>query len=1208
MRDLLTGLAIVLIVVLTTLLVAPYFVDWNGQRGFLEGQLSRALGQTVTIGGNIDLKLLPTPYLRLNQAVIGSDDGAVRIGIRHLDLELSVSPLLHGEFDIVEGRLDEPTIRVMLQKDRTLPVLPDTPALRADVRLERIKVVDGTLAIADPQSGRTFVVDHLDFKAEAPSLAGPYKVSGMQGTSAARTKFLVATTAPSHGEARLRMSVDETPRHPALAIDGDVAIRRLADERARPSFRGTFTVSGHLAVDTPVAWRLTAPLQADPQSASFKEGQLRVGTEDNAVTLQAIGDAVFGDHPDLRLKITAQQLDIDRLAGAPINGTRPTPPKVPGGPSLARLLTAVTMPVPTSLDVSVEAATWGGETLNGIVAHLTSNGPAPLSMRLSGDGPGGLHLDVQTGMADADHIAGHAEIAAENLPATLRWLADVTTASLPTDAPVRTVSLASRFTADSHSLDFPDMTLGLDRSKFTGALHVTTGDRTKVSADLSTAALDLDALPDLRAVEHRASPYDVALKLDAGSVRIARAGSGQLRAGRVCLDGAVDGLRIVVKNVSIDDLGGASVRGSGSADETAAALSMSIDAARLEQATALARQVLPGIATDAFADRAAELGPAKLKIDAGMIATPNHVTLAPTRLDVTGTLAETRLDVHLASDPNDELTLSASAEAPHAGTLLGQFGLPSVPVDVVGKGRVSLSARGPREQPLKTSIDAVFGATHITAAGSFDVLTGAGRGGSGIVAVKSVDAVPLLQTSGLVPLDTTERLPVDLTAGLAVSEAGATVGELKGHVDTIAVGGALRWNNVSGDAPALTGSLSVDRLALGSLLSVVLGPAKPPAPEATWSSEPFASGLFTLPRMAVGLQAKTMGMGLGVDAHNVAADLGIAPNLLTLKNAKATLAGGDLTGSLSVRRDDAQASLEGSLALAEATLDVAPIKANLRAKLDFAGGGQTPLALVKSLAGSGQATFETTRVGGVNARALPAAFAAIEDDTLAVDDESIRRALEEASPGSLDLGTRHFAVGLAGGTLALTPQDRQSATAGPIEASLDGSFDVRQPRIEVHVNEVLGALPKDWTGPAPSITVRQTALAGGPAQRSFDVSAFTNAVAARAIARESARIESYEFDIRERSFFNARLVSERRREQDRLKAEADARAAADAARKAEADRKARAEAARLERQRQDREDRDRGTGLSGRGPPQPSPEHFEAPPRAPSDPSAAGPY
>ena len=1215
MRDFLTGIAIILIVVLTTLLVAPYFVDWNGQRAFLETQLSRALGQKVTIGGNIDLKLLPTPYLRLNQTVIGSDDGAIRIGIRHLDLELSVAPLLHGEFDIVEGRLDEPTIRVTLQMDRNLPVLPDTPALRANVRLERISVFDGTLAIADPQSGRTFVADRLNFSAEAPSLAGPFKGTGTQGRNESLTKFRFSTTTSSEGKTRIHLALDETQNHPALDLGGDVALSRPAKERLRQSFDGTVAVSGHVygGGDAPIAWRLSGPLRADPQSATLSDGELRVGDEDHALSLQAAGDGTFGDRSKLHLSLIAQQLDIDRLSGAPVNAVRPLPPKLPPLPALRQLMAAVTPPLPTIVDVNVDTATWGGETISGLVAHFGLGSPATQPIRLSGDGPGGLHLDIQGALAESGDFGGHVDVAAADLPTSMRWLASVSPEMVPTELPFRSMSVASRFTAGASDAALTDLRLGLDGSKLNGSMHVSLGERTKISADLTAAVLDLDALPDLRAIETRALPFDLALVLDTGAVKIAHAGGGRLDAGRVRLDAAVNGHHVTVKEFAAEHLGGASVKASGSADETSASLAMTIDAAHLEQAAALAQQLVPGAATDAFAARAGTLAPTKLKVDANFAADADRARLTPSRIDITGNVADTRLDVHLAPEPNsDGVTLTAKAEAAQLRNLLGQFGVTTMPIDIIGAGRIALAANGRRGRPLTTKIDATFGGTHFAANGSFDLLTTRGEGGSGTVRLESADAAPLLQTLGLVPLDMTNRLPADLTAGLAVGGTGVAVSDLKGSFAGTKIAGAVKWQRASGADPTLTGSLNLDRLTLTSLFAVELGPDRTPVSGATWSNEAYVAGLADPPRAAIVLRAGALDLGLGLRAEDAALDIAVAPNLLTLKHGVARFAGGRLTGDLSLRRDGAQASLAGSLAVDNATLDIAPIKGSLTGKLDFAGGGQSPLALVASLAGTGQAALADTLVGGVNARALPGVFAATEDDTLTVDDESVLRAFEDASAGTIDLGQRRFAASLAGGSLALTGQDPPVAI-GLVTATLGGSLDLRRPQLEVHVDETLKALPKSWTGPAPTVTVRQVKDPGAAPKRSFDVSTFVNVIAGRAIARESARIDSYEFDVRERALFNARLEADRRREQDRLKAELDAKAAAETARRVEAERKAKAEAARLEKQRADRDARDRGSrgpSTAPRGDAGQSPaDRSDAPASgASADPSAEGRY
>ena len=891
MRDFLTGIAIILIVALTTMLVAPYFVDWNGQRGFLETQLTRALGQKVTIGGNIDLKLLPTPYLRLNQTVIGRDDGPVKIGIRSLDLELAVAPLLHGEIDIVEGRLEDPTIRVTLQPDRTLPALPDTPALRANVRLERVTVVDGTLALADPQSGRTIVLDHLDFGVEAPALAGPFRGSGTQGAPNARTKFRFSTTEARAGKTKLHLALDETPAHPALDLDGDVTLRSQGADTVRQSFDGTVVASGHVldAVESPISWRLSGPLKADPHSATFGDGEFKIGgATDDGLTFAAAGDAVFGEAPAARIKLDGKQLDIDRLAGPPVDGTRPPPPKLPSLAVLRRLLTA-TPPIPTIVDVAADGAVWGGEALSGLTAHAALGTTAPHAVTLAGDGPGGLHLDLDGALTAGGGFDGRLNLAADDLPLALRWIATVVPdLHVPRRLPARSASLRTHLVAGANGLDLNDLALGLDRSKLTGSAHVAFADTgpTTLSADLKTAMLDLDTLPDLRAMEDQADAVDLGLKLDAGAVRIARVGNGPLASGHVRLDLTAAGTHVAIGKFEADNLGGATVRASGNLDATSAALTLHVDAARLEQAAALVRQLAPGRASDALVSRAGDLAPAALEVTASFSAARKK--LAPSRIDASGHFATTQVEVHLAPDPSgDGVVLDAKAATPHGGTLLRQLGLPSLPIDLVGASSVTIAAKGAVDHRLDTKMDAALGATHLLVDGRFD-LFGTGQGGSGTVTLSSPNTAPLLQTLAISPLDLTARLPAAATAGLAIGQAGLAISDIKGRIDDAGVAGTLKWQSATGDGPALTGALDFDRLALGALFGFALGPTRPAPLGAIWSSEPFAASLVDPPRSAVALRVKTLDLGFGLLARDATFDLGVAPNLVTLKRGGAT--------------------------------------------------------------------------------------------------------------------------------------------------------------------------------------------------------------------------------------------------------------------------------------------------------------------------------
>ena len=478
MRDLLTGLAIVLIVILTTALAAPYFVDWNAQRGFLEARLSRALGQRVTIGGAIDLRLLPTPYLSLRRTTIGNEDGPIALAVQTLDLELSVAPLLHGEFDITEARLGEPTLRVTLGRDRTLPVLPAAPAFGVDVAFERVDVSDGTLAIADPLSDRTYVFEHLDLSAEAPSLAGPIKVAGSGGAADARTPFRFSTTSAPDGRTRLRFNAGETMRHPGLDLDGTFAPKDAGPGARSGAFEGTLALSGRTSLDAgPIPWRLAGALTAGPQGATLAGGELRLGTERAGLTFAATARGALGEAPGLALALAAKQLDIDRLSGAPVDARRPPPPKPPTLAGLREALARTKPPIPTAVDLAVDNATWGGETLGAIKAHWDGDGAGPQAVRLAGDGPGGSHLAAD-GTLSAAGFTGALDLSAGNLPAALDWLARIDPGDVGgRDAlPFRAAGIAGHVTAGITGVDADALTLRLDASTLTGSGHLAFAD------------------------------------------------------------------------------------------------------------------------------------------------------------------------------------------------------------------------------------------------------------------------------------------------------------------------------------------------------------------------------------------------------------------------------------------------------------------------------------------------------------------------------------------------------------------------------------------------------------------------------------------------------------------------------------------------------------------------------------------------------------
>ena len=95
---------------------------------------------------------------------------------------------------------------------------------------------------------------------------------------------------------------------------------------------------------------------------------------------------------------------------------------------------------------------------------------------------------------------------------------------------------------------------------------------------------------------------------------------------------------------------------------------------------------------------------------------------------------------------------------------------------------------------------------------------------------------------------------------------------------------------------------------------------------------------------------------------------------------------------------------------------------------------------------------------------------------------------------------------------------RLASDSGP---RVEMSYDLRQPGETVRVELTAPRTPKDWSGAAPVATLIWQGRPGAM-QRSVEAGPLLNAISTRAIAREAARVEALEADIRERAYFNRR--------------------------------------------------------------------------------------
>lgn len=1214
MREILTIIGCLLVTLLTAALVGPWLVDWTAQRRFVEAELSRTLGTPVQTRGRIDLRLLPSPRLVLAGVEAGGTPGQPTFRSGEVLLELSVTPLLRGQLRFVEATVEAPQLRVAAAPDGSIRLPDRATDLPGDVQFDRIALNHGRITIANGSGDVT--LDVPDFEGEAGSLAGPFKGSGHFVDSGIPVAFHFATGAREDARMRLKLVLDGAGRLPRTDLDGALVLAEDAGVSTISAFDGNAVLTG----TSPVRWRAAGPLRFEAGSARLDPLDLRIGAEDAGVAMTGKAAVAFGDRPRADVVLSAKQVDLDRIAT-----TRAKAQEPPLTLEVMRrwLATAnVTQALPFAVTATIEtpAVLLGGETLadGKLSLAVTSGEPLKIGGEISGPGRSRLAIEGTLETGAAAQFVGTLETSARDLGRLSDWLAP----GFPEAAtglrfiPFRAVAAAGRVVISDAGISASDMTLKLDRSSLAGAAAFTRAigqDRARLFADLKADALDLDGVPDLTGASRATSDADVSLSLDARAVRLARVGEGMVDSGRIRLRVEKTADKIRIDDLSVTNLGGATLSASGEAGSQAAHLEARVDAQRLGDLAALVRRVAPGPWADAFAMRATALSPARLNVQIAADRARPGADLEIGGLKIDGTLRDTRISGSARPGPTDNsVALDLLLDAPETPLLLRQIGLETVPFAGAGRGHVQVTMRGGAAHGFETGLDAVLSGVNMVWQGHFagpwsapDV--------AGSLHLRSDDAAGLLRVLAFGLPDVTQGLPVDVTANVVAASGDVQLTGLAGQIAGSGLGGRMQLHpgRLAGAGPQIEGSLELQRASIPSLLALVLGPPQSARPGALWSDIGFAPGLPDLPATTLDLRIADLRITDRLGGRNARLRLRLGSGLLAFEDLAAGLDRGQISGDLTVRRDGPTASLAGHLALEGLRLERAGASGTLSGKLAFSSTGPSAAALAGGLAGAGDFRSADVTLSRADPDAPTRVIAQSDSGQLYMSENDFLGALRrELDRAPLRRGEQPLSATMAAGVLRL--------------AAADGSvlsLDLRSLTPELRLVVTASPLPRDWAGSPPQITIIDR-----DGNRDLDAGAFVNALASRAIAREAARIEAFEADVRERAYFARRkrgtdFMRQRQKEIDDFLAEQQRLAAQAEQQRLEEERRA-AEAALLA-------DRDRRTTelrsllpaplptapvplplpapVNIGPPPLPTPETFRAPP-ASADPSAAGRY
>jgi uncharacterized protein involved in outer membrane biogenesis len=1187
----LLAIAVAIILALVAALVGPHFVDWTEYRAYFETEATKLVGQPVRIAGPIDARLLPTPALTLGNVEIGPATRP-QAQTRELHVELALSQLMRGEFRASElrlvgleawlgvaanGVLDWPAPRLGFEPDR--------------LQIDKVDIENSRLALADAASGTVIELRGFYFKGEMRSLLGPAKGEG--GFMAAGERYgyrLAASRVGDDGAVKLKLSLD--PVDQPLTLETEGALRL---ERGSPRYEGTLSLARPAAIarasgrgEVAVPWRASAKVKAAPTQALFEQIEYQYGPEERAARLNGSAELRLGQNPGFDAVLSARQVDLDRALALP---------EAAGRPPLAALkafietLTASYRPqFPIKLGIGVDAVTLAGGTLQGVRGDFKLEGDAWNIDTLEFRAPGFAQLRLGGRIAhtaDGVTFTGPAQVEATNPRAFIGWLEGRAEAIQGSSGLLRA---NGELTIGAQQFSIERLKLEIDRKAIEGRLAyvgANGGKPPRLDAELKAAELDVDGVLAFARTALEGTAFDKprvgSLSVDIGRATVAgidvKGISGTLK---------LDPEGLTFDHVRIADLADAAFglngRMEGALDNPRGAVTFDVDARGLDGTVAVLEKYLPRAAPP-LRRAAAKITPLKTRLTLGIEPLSSTEPQGPSRVKLALDGTAGALRVKLGADAAGDIAalvlpdyqLDAQIAATDGTNLIALLGLDrAVNVDKRA-GLLSVTLRGKSGADAQIDGRLTAGGFVANAKGTARLFSQSGNAAALDLTLQASDASPLRRGSAARP---SALLPMTVRARL-----NANANDLAFDGIVASVGGTPVRGRLKLDAALtrLDGQIDAEGADVPTLIAVAAGAGKARGDAPAWSGEPF--GEFGLGELAGKLDVTVARAALtgALAARQMRGVLRFGVGEIALETIEGTLAGGRVTGELSLRQSLDGLETRGRFALvnADATTmladDARPaIAGRVGLQVEFEGSGLSPASLIGSLKGTGLLTLEDAQLAALDPKAFGAAARAA-DQAVTLDVAKIRDVVVTVlDGGTLALPRLDAPFAINAGQIRL---DRTRAQAQGADVVVAGTADLGSAAIDARVT--LTGPKLDATEAArPEILVT---LKGplGATKRSVDVSVLSSVLMLRAVERQSRQIDTIEAERRDFERREAERRELERREAERKEAE-----------RKEAERK---EAERKEAERKEAERRaSQARATAAPEPPQAAPEETTA--------------
>nr|WP_143038416.1 AsmA-like C-terminal region-containing protein [Nitratireductor aquibiodomus] len=1165
------------VLALTSALVAPYFIDWNHYRSAFEREAGRVLGREVRVEGSARARLLPFPSLTFTDVVVaGETPDAPGMTVDEFSMHAELAPFLRGEVLIFDMQLTRPRARIAVAADGGIDwaVRPSGPFDPRQVTLENVTIVDGSVTLRHAASRQVHQVSDIDAELSARTLAGPWRIGGSLAFDGLPMGISVSTGTLGD-DGRMRLRIDALPQGAPirLATDGQAYIDDGAAYYDGTFALNTYTREAMAALreeeERPLALTTAAATNRLSGSFDLRHDRLAVdmfrfetGPVDAPYRAEGRASLDFGDAPRFLIEADGAQLRFEpeegqggSIAGLDLNARFD---------AFAGLMRALPAPgIPGQVSINLPAIVAGDTTIRNIELRAEPAEGGWSIGSVAATLPGRTQFEANGLLTTSDTLAfnGRMLLAIGQPSGFAAWV------SRDVDDAIRRLPSAG-FSADVNlsrsTQSFDALELILGDARFNGRVERREPDNAKPSLEvaLDGEALDLDGIQAFMSLfvndagVNRLAGHDVDLAVKAGPVS-----AEGLKAETVDTALRLRAGVLEIDRLTLGGLAGAQLSATGQIRDFSTAPTGQIDATilstdladlavmlagrfpqnRLFEAIARRAQGFPGLFEDA-------------EINVIASAADNNDGTVGLAVSAEGVAGGTDLGLSLSDrSPREELLqgdfkLSVTARNDDAAVLYGLAGLPALPLGLVGEARLELSAAGSLADAVRTKATV----TGDGLAASFDGgLANALSAPSldGKVRIETTDIEPWLAAGGVVLPGFGLGLPVELAAALEWSEEVVVLSGLAGAVAGSDVSGDFNIL-LDGGKPRIDGALRMARFDLAPAAELVLGPDVLSGEESgAWPEEPFGSDV-DLPFSAdLELRTDALWAGFLSAGQEASLKLKLDDEGLTVSDLKAAAFDGSIDGFATLKNNAGTGLLTAQIGLNDTALEAlmpqGSLEGRLSARASVTASGKTVNGMASALTGSGSATLKDLSIRGLN----PDALAMILEKADALGNEIDTAKTEVFAPamirdGRFQVGSTEFAFTIAGG-VARTPPMRLEAERATLTTT--ASADLQSMTVATDGALVFDPGLESVVGAEPRVDVTASGPFGDVGSK-LSVGPLAQFLTQRALEREQVRVERMQSVLlekqrlrRETRYFAALQTERERAEAERQRLERELR-------------------------------------------------------------------